>query len=137
MGLDNGITIKNHNKEAYDKFPAAWKLTDTKGEVYCIEPIYMRKWWGVRNEIVGYLQAKNNNPAEEYEWELSIKDIEAMRDIFYGWIDEERWGAEGDSIWSWDENIPEQLARKIAACNKLIKLKEEYPDIIIEFYDSY
>ena len=108
MGLDNGITIRKHNKEAYDKFPAAWKLTNTEGEIYCVEPMYMRKWWGVRDEIVHYLLCKyQNGDSETYEWELSTEDIKEIRDIFYGWLDEDRWEAESGSIWSWDENIPE------------------------------
>lgn len=134
MGLDNGIEIKNCTSDILVDIPATWIWQNDNGDIWCIEAIYMRKWWGVRDQIVEYLNAKY---CDDWEWKLDIEDLEYIRDIFSSWNDEDRWEREGDSIWSWEDNIPEQLEKHMTTCDILIELQKKYPNIDICFYDSY
>lgn len=138
MGLDNGIEIKNLTPDTLAdiivNIPTAWVWRNDNNDIRCIETLYMRKWWGVRNQIVGYLSAKYR---DDWEWKLDTEDLEYIKDIFSSWHNKERWEAEGDSIWSWEDNIPEQLEKHMNTCDKLIELQKKYPNIDICFYDSY
>lgn len=138
MGLDNGIEIKNLTSDTLAdiivNIPTTWVWRNDNNDIRCVETLYMRKWWGVRNQIVGYLSAKYR---DDWEWKLDTEDLEYIKNIFSSWNNEERWECESESIWSWEDNIPEQLEKHMATCDTLIELQKKYPNIDICFYDSY
>lgn len=138
MGLDNGIEIKNLTSDTLAdiivNIPTTWVWRNDNNDIRCVETLYMRKWWGVRNQIVGYLSAKYR---DDWEWKLDTEDLEYIKNIFSSWNNKERWERESESVWSWEDYIPEQLEKHMATCDKLIELQKKYPNIDICFYDSY
>lgn len=136
MGLDNGIIIRNKQ---------------TKEEVTCEEAnisfqffmgdnsstiLYMRKYWGVRNEIVDALDMQ-----DDYEKILTSADIQTIIGILWNFTDKEYFEENaGSSIWDWQEALS-TLMRGI--CNLKIILNDievgnlDLDKYEIVFYDSY
>lgn len=136
MGLDNGIIIRDKQ---------------TKEEVTCEEAnissqffigdnsstiLYMRKYWGVRNEIVSALDMQ-----DDYEKILTSADIQTIIGILWNFTDKGYFEENAESsIWDWQETLP-NLMRGI--CNLKIILNDievenlDLDKYEIVFYDSY
>lgn len=136
MGLDNGIDVKYDSslKDEYDFFKAPWQKEDDNSFQIC----YMRKWWGVRNDMVRYLSTKYHNDNNAYEWILDEDDLNAFIDIYLSW-NKEQWDEYGSSIWYWDEDdIQSQIIEHIKKIRWVLKEITKHPgEITCVFYDSY
>lgn len=140
MGLDNGITLRTRNSE---------QVLSARREYTTIEPYesefnndgwvnfeicYWRKCWGLRNRI---LAAISNTKEEEYEYDLTIKDLKEIRKVIFNILCEpDEWEEDGGSIWEFNDMIP-HLARNIVNISWLIEFMEEHPNCNVQFYDSY
>lgn len=130
MGLDNGIIVKGLSLEEVPR------VLDSREFSGGITICYWRKWWGFRNEVVDYLQNRYLSLDEQYEWELDIKDLAKIYEIYINCTKEEWWLSYSDSIWSYEEIAP-QIDKELMRLQWLITCKMNYPDAQIIFYDSY
>ena len=121
MGLDNGISRANttKGKDIYGCYNEEYDVC------------YWRKWWGFRDSVVDMLWEKNKN-VDCSEVELDDSDLIDIIDILDS-LDEENWES---PIWSWEE-VEDQIPGHIKSIQELIKEKEENPNIVAIFYDSY
>ena len=136
MGLDNGIIIRDKQtkeevtcEEANISFQ--FFLSDNSNTI-----LYMRKYWGVRNEIIRALDIQ-----DDYEKILVPADIQIIIDILWNFTDKGYFEENaGSSIWDWQEALP-TLMRGI--CNLKIILNDievgnlDLDKYEIIFYDSY
>jgi hypothetical protein len=121
MGLDNGIYITN--SEGVDS-PYSMPIGDET------ELCYWRKCWGIRNEIMDYLQTS------AYEIELNDEDVSHIIGILKKFKRRKYWDANARSIWEYDE-IKRTLKQQIEKLQWLLKIWPRHPDIKCFFYDSY
>lgn len=131
MGLDNGVKIKTDNKEILDLFTDYLDWSNFPRDV-----IYWRKWWGIRNNFVGYLKAKYKTYDEEYHWPLDADDIITLKQLLKNYLKPNAPCI--STLWSNDE-LEHQIKNDIVVCDILIKLFEDgrlYESDVI-FYDSY
>lgn len=132
MGLDNGIIVRSNKADV--KFSRCEWYSVEEGTW---EVCYWRKYWGLRNEVMQYLQKR-------YEWEdeparidLTLEDVKIILTIVKEWKNKKRWNAESRSIWSYKE-AKGNLAYTIENLIYLIAKMEDFPnDIEVYFYDSY
>lgn len=142
MGLDNGIELRNVTPEIEQSLPCSWihSYGSKKGEVTkYYELCYMRKWWGVRDDIVWFLERKYHfDETTCGDYLLDEEDLKEIRNILLSWHDKGKWEEEGRSIWDYEENeILQQLETKEEDLLKLISLKRLFPNLQAYFYDSY
>lgn len=160
MGLDNGIYIRynidylpdpdGHVGSNYLSIPYAMYQNldlmhierDNDNEIcLCAEVIYWRKWWGVRNQVVRYLENKYNTAQPEtYSWSLDTLDCYTIIEILRDFDNKETWENEGQSIWEYKEsNIHYQIQEDIAELKRIIDLLNKKDPRVKEiyFYDSY
>ena len=128
MGLDNGITLKKEG------LPKQFNRLATKDRDYGsdIEIAYWRKCWQVRRLIYEAI----NMPAENDSIvKLSREDVLAIIKILTKNI-KQKWYEYGSPYWEWKEykiNHRENIRR----LRRLACLMKKYPDVVVEFYDSY
>ena len=131
MGLDNGIIARKTNIEEIDaKLRALSTYVYNNGD---FEIAYWRKCWNVRDAIIDSLDYFTDNCGSE----VSHAELTSIITVLEG-FNAENWEEEGNggSIWEWDE-IEESMKDCIERLNELSNLMAQYPEIIVEFYDSY
>lgn len=136
MGLDNGIVLKTKNsiieKPDWVKFNGSPAEHDDGFLEYDI--CYWRKCWNIRGAIFDILEKVDER---EWEFELSINQVVAIRDRMYKFLTEgEDWDESGDSIWLFEEIIP-VLTQDILNLSWLIEYMKKDVHAIVYFYDSY
>ena len=134
MGLDNGIYVRSKQRKLTRKdLPATIKYpwSDKYDEDNGIEIVYWRKYWGLRTEICCAFNY------DDYRIILNTpKEVKDFIKIIMSWINPERWEDEGQSIWSFDEALPNLTQSVINLC-AIGRFMIDNPDIYLEFYDSY
>lgn len=128
MGLDNGILIKSHIEEAKEFYPTNYVYKSDNS----IEVCYWRKCWGIRNEIIN----KFHFPQDCGSYKLDKEDISVIIKIILKFCNSEYYKENADSIWEYDEMI-NNLTTQIVNLKLLTKIWDKYPDLEVEFYDSY
>lgn len=135
MGLDNGIYLKQKGDFNKEEVPNHVKL-----EYYASEPdtayvCYWRKCWNIRGAILDNLTGREN---ENYEYELSITDIDQIINVIVNYLDGTYdWdNDDGGSIWAFEEMIP-KLAQDIINLGWLKSYLKTHPQAVAYFYDSY
>lgn len=137
MGLDNGIVVKS-NKRPITRadlpnlhFPFTSDYSDTEVEI-----AYARKCWGLRSDLINSIDwdevSSNGCYFRIYNPDLVYDVI----NVVAGWLDEDRWDDDGDSIWNFDQ-AKHNLINWIVNLSCMILIMEKNPDIYLEFYDSY
>ena len=128
MGLDNAIYLRKKD------LPKQFNCFATKGRVYDsdIEIAYWRKCWQVRRLIY---QAINMPAENDSVVELSREDVLAIIKALTKNI-KQKWYEYDPPYWEWKEykyNHRENIRR----LRRLARLMKKYPNVIVEFYDSY
>ena len=139
MGLDNGILIRAKNKKGAKFLEDNFKKADWMLPVE-YEINYMRKNWGIRNDIIHNYFGGADIEEDDYFIDIDANKIEDLVQIFAYYLDEKHWEDEADSIWDWHIGI-----REIANTIFYLRLIEEFvkcgeisgADIEMYFYDSY
>lgn len=136
MGLDNGIVLKTKNsiieKPDWVKFDGSPAEHDDGFLEYDI--CYWRKCWNIRGAIFDIFEKVDKR---EWEFELSINQVVAIRDRIYRFLTEgEDWDESGESIWLFEEIIP-VLTQDILNLSWLIEYMKKDVHAIVYFYDSY
>lgn len=138
MGLDNGVMFKIKNKEAFGEIPVWIKREAWEEEHnYDYEILYWRKCWNVRQEILTYLAADD----DEYEWNLDLNDMKNIIKILKGMYKEGPWSADYEysmTIWDWDE-VKYNYPRNLRYAKRVMRWLATKPidSYTIYFYDSY
>lgn len=120
MGLDNMFFIREKatGKEV-DLDEAIQDFQYFMGGVETVNIMYMRKYWGVRNEIMEFLGADDTN---DYEIPIDAAELEGVIKILYKFTDKEYFNDNGGStIWTWEEALRTLLS---GICNLTIILNE-------------
>lgn len=131
MGLDNGIRIRNIPKDYKIPSFVNYHLDKDEPEIE-IEIAYWRKCWGIRNDIMAKLHAKD----EDYKIPLDVEDIPAIERILIKYLSKEYWDDNADSIWEFEE----QIEKNIGILVNLYWLESfmiECPEAEVYFYDSF
>lgn len=141
MGLDNGIRVISKKKIPFLKDWFDEKNEKNEYGLYECDPIYHRKDWGLRNDIVHCLTVSN---IEEYEYVLDKDKIKDLIKIFKSWDDPVKWDSEGHSIWYYEEDyVHKHLRHDIWVLRWLYLYLTLHPRFLaasenrIYFYDSY
>lgn len=131
MGLDNSIEVKrtvfSTNLKELQPYALSW---DEKKE-FDFEFAYWRKCWNVRAAILNCLDKEVNN----YSVPLSVAEIDRIIEALKG-FNKKNWEDMGSSIWTWQEQKP-RLKEAIKNLEQLKKLMVKYPELEVEFVDSY
>ena len=145
MGLDNYIYARGKNQKGVEFLERYFNhLKDDYFEDDRYEFSYMRKNWGIRNEIIRNIFHGEHDWAHDEDWDghyvFKIAEIEKFVEIFAYFLNEEHWNDDANSIWAWHEGIP-SIARTIADLRFLEEDTEEEgitdEDIELFFIDSY
>ena len=128
MGLDNGITLKKKD------LPKQFYCLATQDRDYGseIEIAYWRKCWQVRGLIYEAINMPDENDSII---ELSREDVLAIIKTLTKNI-KQKWYEYGSPYWEWKE-YKINHKHNIKRLKRLARLMKKYPDIIVEFYDSY
>lgn len=131
MGLDNGIYVRsNKRKITRDMLPNIisypFDIADD------LEIAYFRKYWGMRNEIVGSFQHDRYNTILLE----TPQQVKKLIGIIASWLNKQKWDEEADSIWEYD-SAADNLLRSIINLSAMYTFMEQNPDVYLEFYDSY
>ena len=132
MGLDNGIRVKGIPEEDKKKIPyynESWGDFLKEGE---IEPIYWRKCWGLRREVISVLHMSK----DEFKKEIDPEDIPALIRALMPFLSRDYWDRDADSIWEYDEYF-QTIYKNLVFLEWLKYYYKEHPDIEVYFYDSY
>ena len=135
MGLDNGIYVKSKKRQlTREDLPKGIVFPFEKDYGEAPEILYWRKNWGLRNQVLNTLGTRLSN---DYISEIDTVEqvIDIMKVIIY-FMDEETWESEGDSIWSYKEELP-VLRDNILNLALIAAYMKDNPDVYLEFYDSY
>lgn len=120
MGLDNMFFIREKatGKEV-DLAEAVQGFQYFMNGVETVNIMYMRKYWGVRNEIMEFLRADDMH---DYEIPIDAAQLEGVIKILYKFTDKEYFNNNGGStIWSWEEALKTLFA---GICNLKIILND-------------
>lgn len=131
MGLDNGFVICNLNKKDVPSFASFSPLYDND-ESDKVVVIYWRKCWGLRGAVLDVLHASD----DDYHIPVEAEDIPAIIRVIKPFFNEQYWGDEGGSIWTYDE-IFDNLVNSVLTLEWMKWYLEEHPDVTCYFYDSY
>lgn len=131
MGLDNGIYVRsNKRKITRDMLPNIisypFQIADD------LEIAYFRKYWGMRNEIVGSFDHDTYNTI----YLETPQQVKKLIGIIASWLNEQKWNEEAASIWEYDDAV-DNLLRSIINLSAMYTFMEQNPDVYLEFYDSY
>lgn len=137
MGLDNGIYIKsNKRKITREDLPVIINYPFEKDYNNNVEIIYWRKCWGLRNDVMNTFGWRFASK-EQYIFEIDKPEqVLQFIELISSWLNEEKWQEEGDSIWDYNE-IRETLIQNIINLAVIYMYMIMYPDVYLEFYDSY
>lgn len=137
MGLDNGIYIKsNKRKITREDLPVIITYPFEKDYNNNVEIIYWRKCWGLRNDVMNTFGWRFASE-EQYIFEIDKPEqVLQFIELISSWLNEEKWQEEGDSIWDYNE-IRETLIQNIINLAVIYMYMIMYPDVYLEFYDSY
>ena len=133
MGLDNGICVRsNKRKLTKDMLPdtLSYPFSEISED---LEIAYFRKYWGMRNEIVGSFQHQDEYNTIFFE---TLEQVRKLIGIIASWLNETKWNEEGDSIWEY-ESAARNLINVIVNLSTIYAFMQNNPDIYLEFYDSY
>lgn len=125
MGLDNLITAKGIKE-------VPWFVKTFNNSDDSIDVCYWRKCWNIRNAIVNKLHI----PQDGYCYDLDSEDLIAIAKILIKFSSREYWEQEDDSIWSYEE-MKDNINQHIINVIWLATYKENNPEVIIQFIDSY
>lgn len=150
MGLDNGIVVTKINiddvpkylrshieeRDQYDEVKRDdGGITFAKNGKKEYEFCYWRKCWGIRNGILGVVQAELYG--DKYDFILEPKDLQnIIEKVIIPFLDSDKWEEDGSSIWSFDE-MAEHLAWDVIVLAWLAEYAKDHPEIEVKFYDSY
>lgn len=126
MGLDNGFIVKKT-----EDMP--WRVKMLCQHEYSdnIEVAYWRKCHQVRAIVLNILGDEN----DEYVYDVSREQLldiisELTKNI------KRKWYEYDSPFWEWkDYKINHK--KNVRNLRRLAKLMKKYPDIVVEFYDSY
>lgn len=137
MGLDNGIYVKsNKRKITREDLPVIINYPFEKDYNDNVEIIYWRKCWGLRNDVMNTFGWRFA-PEEQYIFEIDKPEqVLQFIELISSWLNEEKWQEEGDSIWDYNE-MRETLIQNIINLAVIYMYMIMYPDVYLEFYDSY
>lgn len=128
MGLDNGIIlIKKHLPKRFNCLATAGRDHGSD-----IEIAYWRKCWQVRHLIYEAINMPDENDSIIG---LSRENVLAIIKALTKNI-KRKWYEYDSPYWEWNEykaNHRENIRR----LRRLARLMKKYPDVIVEFYDSY
>lgn len=136
MGLDNGIYVRsNKRKLTKDMLPAtlSYPFPEIEDWTEDLEIAYFRKYWGMRNEIVGSFQHHDEYNTILFE---TPEQVRKLISIIASWLNETKWNEEGDSIWEY-ESAARNLINVIVNLSTIYAFMQNNPDVYLEFYDSY
>ena len=136
MGLDNGIVMKKIKKENVLKFPAfvkyeMWDNMQHNAEFVDVEIAYWRKCWGIRDVIMDILHGYNQDYTP-----IDQEDIQPILRHLYNFCSKEYWDENADSIWEFEDMIP-NLIQQLINLTWLKDYMKEHPEVTCHFYDSY
>ena len=128
MGLDNGITLKKKG------LPKQFNCLATKDRDYGseIEIAYWRKCWQVRRLIYEAINMPDENDGVI---ELSREDVLAIIKALTKNI-KRKWYEYDPPYWEWKEYKTNHRLN-VRRLRRLAHLMKKYPDVVVEFYDSY
>ena len=128
LGLDNGIVIKGIKREQLPSFIKLPWSEDYKDE---IELCYWRKCWGIRDVIMDILHGYNQDYTP-----IDQEDIQPIVRHLYNFCSKEYWDENADSIWEFEDMIP-NLIQQLINLTWLKDYMKEHPEVTCHFYDSY
>lgn len=131
MGLDNGIRIKGMSEKDYNKMPYKESI-QFYTESNCIEPVYWRKCWGLREVILDVLHMKN----DEYKKEIDPEDISTIIRKLKPFLSRDYWDEYADSIWEYDEYF-DTIYQQLVFLEWFKVYYKKHPKLEVYFYDSY
>ena len=136
MGLDNGIYVKsNKRKITREMLPSGIDYPMEYDYDNNVEIVYWRKNHGLRRSM--FETFNWHTDGDQWEFEIDTpEEVMQLIEMIAGWLDEERWENEGDSIWSY-ENIRHILVQNIVNLALIRAYMESNPDVYLVFYDSY
>ena len=128
MGLDNGIWA--HREGGFsEKTMKAIAIYEYREEA---EVAYWRKCWQVRRAIFEALgEPDENDSIIKMDRDDVVRVINALKKF-----NKKTWYDDGPPFWEWDE-YKWNHKRNIKRLKRLARLMKKYPDVIVEFYDSY
>ena len=126
MGLDNGFVVRKQ-----EDMP--WRVKKLSQDEYSdsFEVAYWRKCWQVRAIVLNILDGENDEGAYDVSREQLLDIIRALTKNI-----KQKWYEYGSPYWEWKDykiNHKSNMRR----LRRLAKLMKKYPDIVVEFYDSY
>ena len=126
MGLDNGVRIKNFDKNYTKYFTLMWNFEEEDNE---FDICYWRKCWNVREIFISTLHMTNG----QYEQKLDPEDIKPLIKKLGNLLSAETWD---DSIWEFEEYFGHMID---CICNlKMLQFyMQDHPGCEVYFYDSY
>lgn len=143
MGLDNGIMIKLNLQEDHKSAIYFDEMLDSRSYDEVKEICYWRKCWGLRDDIMDYLNRNKTETCPLEDWgpvyELDVTDLFEIYKIIISWQDKKKWNSEGRSIWGYKE-IKKYLrnhVRRLSYIIGLLQNEEINKAATIFFYDSY
>lgn len=129
MGLDNGFRVTGITPEdlppgvTYDEW--IWENYNE------MELFYMRKYWGLRGDILRVLHADG-----ECEVDVDVEDIPAILKRVRKYMYPDFWYDHADSIWDADQAFP-NLVQGYINLSWLHDYMEKHPEVGCFFYDYY
>lgn len=135
MGLDNGIYVKSNKRKFTRKdLPKGIIYPFDKDYDESPEICYWRKCWGIRGAILD-LAGTRSEDLYYTDFEKPEDVISIIRVIVHFMI-RKNWEDEGDSIWDYNEILP-QLENQLVNLALIYSFMKENPDVYLTFYDSY
>jgi hypothetical protein len=136
MGLDNGLYIHSDKRLiTRDMLPKELIYPFDSDYNDNVEISYHRKDWGLRNEIVSCFGNKADK--DGYYFHIDTPDeVFKLIKIIVSFMDKETWEEEGDSIWEYEEALP-NLRRDVINLAIIAAYMYNNPDVSLIFYDSY
>lgn len=131
MGLDNGLFVKGIDQKDVPSFVRIPFHFNSKNKDHSINFIYMRKCWGIRNDILNLIHGNEQDCSN-----IDREDIPAIIRIFYKYTDPKIYEDCADSIWTYEEYLP-NLIQDIINLEWLYYYWETHPNLEVKFYDSY
>ena len=129
MGLDNGFVLHGADVKTIPSF-VPWREWTSNAEE--VEVIYWRKCWGLRANVISVLHCGTDGGY----FDVEAEDIPAIVRGMYKFFDSRVWEEEGDSIWSFEQFMP-NLIDSVMTLTWLESYLREHPEVKCQFYDSY
>lgn len=127
MGLDNGFVLHGADAKTIPSF-VDYDIEDADE----IQVIYWRKCWGLRANVLRVLHCGGDGG----EFKVEAEDIPAIVRGMYKFFDSKVWEEDGDSIWTFEEFMP-NLINSVMTLTWLETYLRDHPEVECLFYDSY